>query len=95
MTHALAMVVCQRSSVPEAEALIPHTQNKTLDVTECEEELLCYYNKPHKRPEPAPVSSAGILTAGTQSDSHQTACKKDLIWELARQVNKGIVTIPA
>ena len=79
-THALAMVVHQRSSVPEAKALIPHTQNKTLDVTEYEEELLCYYNKSHKRPEPVPFSSAGILTADTQSNSHQGACKKDLIW---------------
>ena len=70
-THAMAMVLYQRCAVADDKICIPRTTKKALEVTDCADETLNRYSKPHKRPEPPSISSADILIANKESDSYE------------------------
>ena len=72
---------------------IPRTTKKAIDVTECTEQPLHRYDKPHKRPEPPPIPDVSFLEVNTDAISKSQT--KDLIWELARSAAVGTHTIPA
>ena len=52
-THAMAIVMYQRSQVTRESSLIPCTKQKFLDTTQYKEQLIQWYRKPAKKPEPS------------------------------------------
>ena len=51
-THSMAVVLYQRSHVPDEDISIPRMKQKSLDSTQCAEDRIQWYRKPPKKPEP-------------------------------------------
>lgn len=84
-THSMAIVLYQRTAVPEDIKGIPRTSSKALDVSEFEEPSLKRYQKPHSRPEPRGLDSSSALEV-KKGDTYMRSVSTDLFWHLTRMV---------
>ncbi len=89
-THAMAIVLYQRSQDTDELASIPRTKQKSLDPGQYEEQPIQVYRKPAKKPEPAVSCQQGQF----ENDSSMVL-KKDLVWEVARACGGDDSPIPA
>jgi hypothetical protein len=91
-THAMSIVVYQRSPPLKDQPPIPRSNRKSLSTDASDEDAIQRYNKPHKKPEPSVTWEPNRLEA--QENSGRGDVMKDLIWLLARATTDSL-NIPA
>ena len=90
-THAMAIVVYQRSPPPEEHVPIPRSSRKSLGTDATDEDEIQRYNKPHKKPEPSVTWESKRF----EDREHPAVVTQDLTWLLARVDAAGCPNIPA
>jgi len=73
----MAIVLYQRGSVPDGLASVPHITQKSLNLSQYEEEQVIWYKKPHSKLEPSSQQQGQSLTE--KSGSSECAAVKDLV----------------
>jgi len=82
----MAIVLYQRGSVPDCLASVPRTTQKSLNLSQYEEEQVTRYKNPHSKPEPSSQHQGQSLTE--RSGSSECAAVKDLEWAVAHVEDK-------